>query len=239
MATVSAAANRVEEMTSMPDDRETVVVQSRPLSEIALSQTRGFLAGLVITLSLLYFMLAAGDRLLTRVAWLVRNGREPDGDLALATQIRHNVSRYLLTSVAINIGLGIAVGTAMFFIGVPNPVLWGVVATLLNFIPYLGGIAGVVMIAIAALSTIDEPGRALLAPAAYAILNTLEGVLVTPAVVGKRMQLNPIAVFIFIMFSGWLWGIVGTLIAVPVLTSIKVVSDAHPRLAGLSAFLAR
>ena len=113
----------------------------------------------------------------------------------------------------------------------PNPVLWGAMATILNFIPYLGALIGVATVAVVALLSFDDASLMVLAPVLYLACTTIEGNFITPAVVGRRLEMNPVVVFLSIAFWGWLWGIMGVLIAVPLLVIIKVFSD-QPRRVG-------
>jgi predicted PurR-regulated permease PerM len=132
----------------------------------------------------------------------------------------------------------VAVGTGMFLIGMPNPVLWGVIAALLNFIPYIGALLGVALVALIAFVTFDTIWMALLAPFIYLTCTTIEGQIVTPLILGRRLEMNTVAIFLAIAFWGWLWGIAGALIAVPLLVTVKVFADHVEGLAALGEFLA-
>lgn len=105
--------------------------------------------------------------------------------------MERSVSHYLLTISLINIGLGVVVGLLMFALGMPNPVLWGVMATVLNFIPYLGALIGVGIVAIVALLSFEDASLIILVPLLYGACTTIEGNFVTPAVVGRRLEMNP------------------------------------------------
>lgn len=110
--------------------------------------------------------------------------------------MQRGVSAYLATVILINLGLGVAIGFAMYVIGLPNPALWGAMAAILNFIPYLGAIAGSVVVTIVGLVTYAAPVEALLPPIQYIAINSLEGYLVIPAILSRRLTINPIAVFL-------------------------------------------
>jgi predicted PurR-regulated permease PerM len=157
--------------------------------------------------------------------------------LRIARDIEREVSHYLLTITAINICLGIVIGTGMYFVGMPNPVLWGITATVLNFIPVLGAAVGIVVVGVVALVSMPTLGQALLAPGIYLACNAFEGQFFTPAMVGNRLQINSVAVILAIAFWGWLWGFIGVLVAVPLLIVIKVLSNHVEGLGGLSEFL--
>jgi predicted PurR-regulated permease PerM len=113
----------------------------------------------------------------------------------------------------------------MYLLGVPNPLLWGVMAGIFNFIPYFGGIVSFSILAIVGLLTFDELWRALSLPGTFLILTVVEGYLITPLIVGRRMNLNPVVIVFAVLFWGWMWGVPGALLAVPILVMLKVLSD--------------
>ncbi len=206
-------------------------------SEALLSQTTTALAGMAAALFLLYFLLASGDlflRKLVHVLPLLRRKR-------IAVQIAHGIERdlsaYLFTYAVINTTLGSVVALALYFIGMPNPVLWGIMVALLNFIPYLGPLVGVTIVGLVAFVSFDSLAHALAAPAAYFCINALEGNLITPLIMGRRLQINPVAIFISLTFWGWIWGIPGALLAVPLLVALKIVCDNVATLRPLGEFI--
>ncbi len=193
--------------------------------------------GAVIIFVLLYFLLATGTMLRENIVLALPTLRDKKQALQVTSDVQHGVSDYLLTVILINLGLGVAIGVAMYVIGLPNPALWGAMAVLFNFIPYLGAVAGSLIVTIVGLVTYTMPMEALLAPAIYIAINSLEAYLVTPAILSRRLTINPIAVFLSVIFWGWIWGVAGALMAVPILASLKVICDATDRLAPVSQFL--
>jgi predicted PurR-regulated permease PerM len=157
--------------------------------------------------------------------------------LRIVHDVEGEVSHYLRTIVLINVGFGICVAGALAALGMPNAILWGVAAAALNFIPYVGAIVGTGSLFLAALITYDTIGPALLPPAAYLIFHLIESAFVTPLVLGRRLELNAVAIFISLAFWGWMWGIVGALIAVPLLVVIKVFCDHFEGLSKFGEFL--
>ena len=155
------------------------------------------------------FLLASGDFFLRKLIKVLPTLSDKKRALTITNTMQREISRYFLTVTLINAGLGLAVGTALYFIGMPTPYLWGAMAFALNFIPYLGALVGIVLTAAVALVSFDSIGQALLAPAAYLALATLEGNFITPTIMGKRFTLNPVVVFIWLIFWGWLWGVIG------------------------------
>jgi predicted PurR-regulated permease PerM len=137
----------------------------------------------------------------------------------------------------INACLGLAVGAAMYLIGVPNPVLWGVVAGTANYIPYLGAVVGAVVVGVVAFLSLDSASHALLAPISYMTLSAIEGQLITPTILGLRFSLNPVVIYVWLIFWGWMWGVVGAVLAVPLLTIFKIFCDRIPSLSPVGDFL--
>jgi predicted PurR-regulated permease PerM len=163
--------------------------------------------------------------------------RDKKRALTIAYDVEKDVSRYLFTISLINIAFGIYVGIAMTFVGMPNPILWAVAAFLLNYIPYIGALAGIVMVCLVGLMSFDSLVYSLIAPLLYLFGSIMEGQFITPVFLGRRLELNSVAIFIFIALWSWLWGIVGAIIAVPLLVSIKVFCDHFEGLAPLGEFL--
>jgi predicted PurR-regulated permease PerM len=233
------ASKQVEKLAESEDPEAQRVVLSEPgLLSRAASGAPEVAAQIGVTLVLLLFLLSSGDMFYEKLVKLLPTLSDKKRGLRIARTIERDVSHYLFTVSLINVGLGAAIAAGMFAIGMPNPVLWGVLAALLNFIPYLGSLLGIVLVGLVALVSYDAIGPALLAPLIYLVCTTVEGQLVTPLVIGRRLEMNPVVIFLTIAFWGWLWGIVGALIAVPLLVTLKVFADHVDGLAALAEFLA-
>jgi predicted PurR-regulated permease PerM len=132
----------------------------------------------------------------------------------------------------INTGLGLVVGTAVGILGLRNPIMWGAMVAVLNFVPYLGALTGIICITLGAILSFDSLGYALLFPGVYLTFATLEGNLITPLVMGHSLSLNPVMILLSLTFWGWMWGIVGIILAVPILAAFKIfcshVEPMHP-----------
>ncbi len=140
--------------------------------------------------------------------------------------IETEVSRYVLTISVINAVVGLVFAACLFFfldLPLDEALLWGTMAALLNFAPYVGPLIGIIVMLLMGFATYDEPLRALLPAAIYLGLHTLEGQIVTPIVLGKRMAISPLVLILALMVFGWLWGIIGLLLAVPLLVCVKIV----------------
>lgn len=206
------------------------VKQPRFQTGLALFSTTGnVLSQIFITLVLAYFLLAWGDVLLNNVLHTLSTFREKRCTVELVHSVEEGVSAYLLTVTCINIGLGVAIGTAMWLFGMPNPVLWGVMATLFNFVPYLGALAGIVIVFVVAVLTFDSFSYSILIPLCYFFLTTIEGNFVTPYLLGRSMSLNPILIILSLIFWSWMWGVGGAILAVPLLAILKVAFDQFER----------
>lgn len=233
------ASKQVDQLTVEQDPEAQRVVLSEPgLLSRAASGAPELIAQIGVALVLLLFLLSSGDMFYEKLVKSLPTLSDKKRGLRIARTVEREVSRYLFTITVINIGLGIAIGAGMAVIGMPNPLLWGVVATCLNFIPYLGSLIGITLVGLVALVSFDTIGMALLAPLVYAVCTTLEGQIVTPLILGRRLEMNPVAIFLAIAFWGWMWGIVGALIAVPLLLTVKVFADHVDSLAALGQFLA-
>lgn len=234
---VSRATEDVQRL-GRPDE-EPVRVRLGTAGSGLLNQTQRFVAGTAITLFLLYFLLAAGDLFLRKFVRVLPLFRRKRVIVEIAHEIEQDLSTYLFTYMVINLCLGTVVGFGLFLIGMPNPLLWGLMVAALNFVPYLGPLVGTTIVALAALSTFDSTLHALAAPALYFTINALEGNLITPAILGRRLRMNPVAIFISLSLWGWLWGIPGALLATPLLLAFKTVCDHVVTLQPLGEFIGR
>jgi predicted PurR-regulated permease PerM len=194
-------------------------------------------AGALEVIVLVYLMLAAGSMLYRKLVKLLP---APD-DLRTATDILNKTERivanYLTVTALINVGQGIAVGLAMWAIGMPDPFIWGVVTFVLEFIPYVGGVIIVGLLLIDGFSVFPGLGQVLVAPAIYLVISTLQNNVVSPYAYGNRLKLNPLAVMIFVLFWWFIWGIPGVFLAIPIAATLKVLGDQVPRMATLAELL--
>jgi predicted PurR-regulated permease PerM len=150
--------------------------------------------------------------------------------LRILNDIEHNLTSYLSVVALINFVVGIAAGLIAYFVGLPNPVAWAVLAFILNFVPYLGAIIMEVVLLAVGLVTFPDLGHAVLAPLLYLAFTTLEGHFITPSIMGKRLQLNPLTVFLALIFWTWIWGPVGAFLAVPiVIVAVVAINHLFPK----------
>ncbi|WP_428377359.1 AI-2E family transporter [Lichenicoccus sp.] len=187
--------------------------------------TRFFLGQVFTMLLMLFFLLYEGDSLLRRFVEIMPTWADKRRTVQIASEIERNVSLYLATITAMNLLVGVANLVQCWLLGVPNPLLWGVVAFLLNYIPILGPLTGVVIYFFVGLFAFPSVLHALLAPAVYLGIHFLEGETITPMLLARRFTLNPVLVMASLMFWDWLWGIPGAFLSVPLLAVFKIVCD--------------
>ena len=237
---VAQASDEVEEIAA-PDSGATPVVEVREqsMADVLLSGTQAFLITASIVIVLVYMLLASGDLFLQKLVRVQPQFSDKKIAVEVVRQIKHDVGLHLFTITLINIGLGIVTTLAMWMIGLPNPMLWGILAAALNYIPYLGSLAGTVIIGLVAFVTFHEPLQILLPPLVYMLITSIEGYVVTPMVLGVRLSLNPVVIVVGLIFWGWMWGIPGALLTVPMLVIIKSVCDRITGLQGVGEFLGR
>ena len=216
---------------------QEVVIRERSVVNVVANAAKEFSLSAVSTLILLYFLLASGDLFLRRLIAATPLLADKKRAVDISRQVESDVSTYLFTVTAINASLGFAVTIAMYLLGVPNPLLWGVMVGTLNFVPYLGDVASFTILTIVGLLTFDEMWRSLSVPGAFYALTAIEGYFVTPFILGQRLSLNPVVIVLSLLLWGWLWGIPGALLAVPILVVVKTVSERVDSLKPYGEFL--
>lgn len=238
--TIGKATEQVEKIAQVAPAgpaAPTVAVTTRSLGARILSRATDLGASTAITVILLFFLLASGDLFLRKLIKVLPSLEDKKRAVEIARQVETDVSAYLATVAMINMGLGLAVWLAMWLIGLPNPLLWGVMVALTNFIPYLGALTCYVVFALLGFLTFPDFAHALAPVGAWLVLNVLEAYLVTPMVLGHRLTLNPVVVFLSLTFWSWLWGIPGAILAVPITVVGKILCDHIAPLAPLGEFL--
>ncbi|MCB9854477.1 MAG: AI-2E family transporter [Phycisphaerales bacterium] len=238
---VKEVSDAVENVAKVGDDKfkPEVKVKDDGLLAYLLGQTQGALMMLFLTAAFVFFLLASGDLFLRKLVHVIPKFRDKVQAVEIVHRIQDDIAAYIFSVTIINIGLGTSIGIAMTLLGVPNAALWAVMAFVLNFVPYLGAVAGVVVVGLVAFVQSDSIGYPLAVMAAYYALTTVEGSIITPMILGKRLRLNPVVVFLALIFWGWLWGIPGALLAVPILATFKILCDQLALLNTIGEFLGR
>lgn len=240
VSAVREATEKVSEIAQAdngkPKPREVVV--ERPDTAM-LDVTLAMLVTVLSTIMLMYFLLASGDLLLRKLVTITpeREGKLRMIGIVRATQ--HEVGRYFATITLVNIGLGATSGLALWALDMPTPIVWAVAIALLNFLPYLGPLVATTLITAVALITFDAPLDILAPPGAFLLLNFIEDQLILPFVLGRRLAIHPVVIFVWVLFWAWMWGIGGLLLAVPLLVALRICAERVPALKPLAILLAR
>ncbi|CDX16160.1 conserved membrane hypothetical protein [Mesorhizobium sp. ORS 3324] len=217
---------------------QKVAVASSGLLPTAASNILQAGTSIAIVFVLSLFLLASGTLFYEKIVQSFASLTQKKRALRVVYDVEREISHYLLTVTLINTGLGTVIGLGLWGLGMPNPLVWGAAAALLNFLPYVGALMTILLVTVIALISFDTISYALLAPAFVLLCDVVEGQFVTPTVVGQRLELNTVAIFIAIAFWSWLWGFVGALMAVPLLVVVKVFCDHFDGLSHVGNFLA-
>jgi len=224
---IDSASKEIEKITRMEDGEDQAVPVQLEQSMLPgmFSMTGSIMMGIFITVGLLYFLLATDDQMLRRIVHAIPTFRGKRTVVEIARDVECNVSLYLITYTPINTGLALAMAAALWLVGVPNPLLWGVMIGLLNFAPYLGPLVGNIIVTVVAVLSFDSLQHAMLVPVVIFIVQNIEGQFVTPAIMGRWMKLSPTLILLSLVFWGWVWGAVGALLAVPMLSIAAIIID--------------
>ena len=197
------------------------------------SGTRAFVGGLLETILVLFFLLLSGDTFLRRLVEILPRFSDKRQAIEISQHIEHDISAYLITVTIMNAAVGLATALVMWLCGLGDPILWGAVAFLLNYVPILGPMIGLVTFTLAGLLTVNTLWYALLPAVLYLVIHLIEGETITPMLLARRFTLNPVLVIMALIFWYWMWGVPGAVLAVPMLAITKIICD---RLRMLSAF---
>jgi predicted PurR-regulated permease PerM len=203
----------------------------------AVGTTTSVLTGLIEVVLLLWLLLASGDLFREKLLRLHPNYSEKRVASHVISETEDAVAGYMLATALLSLGQAVAVGITLWLLGMPDPLLWSVLAFCFEFIPFLGGALMVAMLTIVAFTRFDGLGHILAVPGSYLAISTLQNNVVSPLVYGRRLRLNPVAVLVGVLFWWALWGIPGAFLAVPIIATVKVIGDRVPRLRGLGEFL--
>jgi predicted PurR-regulated permease PerM len=232
------ATKELEQIASGPGAASELVVKQGPaLSGLLISSTRTFVFGLGTTIVLLFFLLLAGDLFLRRLVEILPHFKDKKQAVEISHEIERNISGYLVTISLMNAAVGIATGIAMYFCGLADPILWGSLAFVLNYVLIIGPMTGIAVFFLAGLLTFDTVWQALLPAGIYLAIHLIEGESITPMLLARRFTLNPVLVILSLIFWYWMWGVAGALLAVPMLAAFKIVADRIRPLMALGHFL--
>jgi predicted PurR-regulated permease PerM len=228
----------VEEISDSDQQPSTVVLQTDSWRSQLMAKVRNGIAGLALALALTYFLLVSGDRLIHNfIRQLPIDQRKTV--LRMTHESQHQIAQYLGVLGLSNLVVGTTTGLICWAVGLPDPAVWGLVAGLARFIPYLGNILSISLLTIVSVVSLEELWMMAIAPLGFLGLTTLVGLFIEPWIHGFRMAINPVIIFVSIFFWGWLWGPVGVLLAVPLMTVIQVVLKQIPKLRPVYKVIAR
>jgi predicted PurR-regulated permease PerM len=241
MEQVSKAAEKVEALASVDSaskERAPQVVAREPsLMSRMLTGTQNVVVSVGATLVLLFFLLASGDLFMRKLVRVLPTLTDKKKAVGLARTIQSAMARYLFTITCINVGLGAATALLLHVLGMPNPLLWGVMVALLQYVPYIGPAISGTILTVVAFITYEDLHSILLVPMCFFALVTVEGQFITPFLTGRSLTLNPVMVFVSMLLWGWIWGVVGALMAVPILMTFKIFCDHIESLDAIGEFM--
>jgi len=229
---VARAENLNSETKPLP-----VAVEGNRLSDRLLSGTRSAVSGLLETILVLFFLLVSGDTFLRRLVEVLPHFRNKRQAVDIAQQIESDIAAYLVTITVMNAGVGIATGIVAAACGLDDPVLWGVIAFLLNYVPILGPMIGVIIFLLVGLLSIDTLWVAFLPAGLYLAIHMIEGETVTPMLLARRFTINPVLVIVSLVFWYWMWGVPGAILSTPMLAVTKIICDRIQSLAAFGHFI--
>lgn len=227
---------RLTEIVDGAGSQRVMEVGSGHLAQL-LSATPAVLTSIGVTLLLSFVFLLHGDGLMRKAVALAPELRMKKVVVNVVRDVQHELSVYMLTITLINGLLGLATAAGLWLMGVEQPLLWGGVAAVLNFAPYVGPTMTALALTVVGFSTFQSPLVALCVPGLFLFLHAIEGQWMTPMVVGRRLALDPVVVFLALVVLGWLWGVAGLLMALPLLTCVRIVAARIPAWRPLATLL--
>ncbi|WP_299820037.1 AI-2E family transporter [uncultured Jannaschia sp.] len=236
---ISEAAEATERALEDEDERpmRVEVVDSSGIATSVATIAPGLLSQVVFAMCLLFFLVASGDLFIQKAVQVADRFEDKKNTVRTVHTIEKRLGNYLGAITLINIGLGLCIGLGMWWWGLPSPWLIGLMAATLNFIPFVGAVVGSAIAGIIGFVSFGDPWPALGAFATYYGMTSLEGQLITPALVGQRLRLNIVMVFLSVAFFAWIWSVMGMVFAVPLLIVVKVVCDSIPKFRKVGLFL--
>jgi predicted PurR-regulated permease PerM len=234
---MTKAAQQVEKMATGESKPKVQATQQPTLTSRIIAGAQKILLVAAPTVVLLYFLLATGDLFLRKLVKVLPTLADKRRAVTVARTVQDELAIYLFTITCINAGLGIVTGIAMYLLGMPNPALWGVMVAVFNYVPYLGPLVSNIILTTVAALTFDSLGQTLAVPAVFFCITFIEGQILMPFITGRRLTLNPVVIFLSMLLWGWLWGVIGMLLAVPIAMTFRIVCSHVEWLSPLGEFL--
>lgn len=233
-------SNLSEQAPSVPEDQKAIEPSSLSSTQLIIglfSNTGFFIMQLLVTIFLLYFLLVSQDFFLRNLVEILPHLRAKKEAIVIMRSIKEQISIYLVTKTLLNVGLGLVLSVVLFMLNMPNPILWGIVGGLLEFIPYLGVSVGTIAILFSSVLIFDDTFHIIMIPLAFFLISSFEGNVLTPYFLGRSLSLHPVIIFVAIIIWGWLWGIPGAFISIPIISIFKIICDNIPKFNYFSKFL--
>ena len=215
-----------------------VVIERRSLAGLV-SNTQAVLVSTMTVVILLYFLLASGDMFLRKLIRVIPNLRDKIRAVEITRTIQAQIGRYFGAITTINVTLGLVTGLVMGWLGLPTPLLIGTLVCVFNFVPYLGPLASLALITVLSVLTFDLPSQIVLPPLAFAAIAAVEGQVLQPVVLGRHLSTTAVVMFLWVLFWGWMWGVGGVVVAVPLLVALKICAEHIPSWAPIAELLGR
>lgn len=243
---VSFISKPIDTLTKLFKHAQSAVVgnvhQPQPsggtdVKQLLFSTARHFVSGFVWTFLMLFFLMLAGDTFLRRLVEVMPTFGDKRQVIDIAQQVESDISVYLITITIMNSLVGVVTGLLMWLLGLPDPLLWGVAAFVLNYVPIFGPLTGMVMFLAVGMLSLDPLWKAFMPMVFYICVHVTEGETVTPMILARRFTLNPVLVMASLLFWDWMWGIPGAVLAVPLLAIFKIVCERVRPLTALGHFI--
>jgi predicted PurR-regulated permease PerM len=216
---------RITEATVPSSATPEVKLKEPSLGTLFMGGMQSFLAGTVVVFTMVYFLLAEGDGLLRKIVRAFPRLKDRKRAVAIAHEMEQQISGYLFFTTLMNVVFGALITAVMWLLGMPNPMLWGFVAGVTKFIPYLGGLVCTIVLGMAAIVAFDDIWWALLVPGVFLAIDTVHGNVLLPLLLGKRFTLDPAVLFVGLFFWWFVWGTAGALLAVPMMSALRIFCD--------------
>jgi predicted PurR-regulated permease PerM len=246
MQQATEVANKLEQAAQGPTTGPAAEEKGAPppatpqgsgLLSRAFGGTASIISGIVGVLLLAYLLLASGDLFYRKLLRVIPRWRDKENAAEGVNEVQDVIMRYLLVTLMINTGQGVIVALVLWWLGMPSPWIWGLLTIVLEFIPYLGAMVMVALLAITAFATFASLGHAMLAPGSYLLITTIQNNVVSPYAYGNRLKLNPVAVLLGVLLWWFLWGVPGAFLAVPLIATIKIIADRTDSMKAVGEFL--
>lgn len=226
---INKVAETAQHITEMKKDNQIkVTTQQSSLGSSLFDLTSNIIITIFTILLFLFFLLIYFKPFISNLDHVLYRRRKAAKENAFLSSLGNEVSSYMFVFSLICAGLGVVMASVFWLLGLPNPMLWGAMVAILTFIPYLGHLIGITIIFFISLISFDSYFHIFAPPIIYFLFTVLEGQVITPILLGKRLDLNPLLIFFNIFLWGWLWGVTGILISVPILVTVKIILEHIP-----------